>query len=94
MTDDRRAADRMLTGVLAPMLRRSADAMRELTLPIGSPEHCAHAISAYAQAGAERIFVWPLARRASSNSSASAPTWFRSSSSARERGDELGGASS
>ena len=61
MTDDRRAADRMLTGVLAPMLRRSADAMRELTLPIGSPEHCAHAISAYAQAGAERIFLWPLA---------------------------------
>ena len=61
VTDDRAAADRMLTGVLAPMLRRSADAMRELTLPIGSPEHCAQAISAYAQAGAERIFLWPLA---------------------------------
>ena len=50
----------MLTDVLAPLLRRPVEALRELTLPIGSPEHCAQAITAYAQAGAERIFVWPL----------------------------------
>ena len=61
VTEDHRAAERMLTDVLAPMLRRPAEVLRELTLPIGSPEQCAQAISAYAQAGAERVFVWPLA---------------------------------
>jgi 2-methylisocitrate lyase-like PEP mutase family enzyme len=43
------------------MLGRSVEALRELGLPIGSTEQCAERISAYAEAGAERIFVWPLA---------------------------------
>ena len=51
----------MLADVLAPMLDRRVDALRELSLPIGSAADCAERISAFRDAGAERIFVWPLA---------------------------------
>jgi alkanesulfonate monooxygenase SsuD/methylene tetrahydromethanopterin reductase-like flavin-dependent oxidoreductase (luciferase family) len=61
VTDTRRDADRMLADVLAPMLNRPVDALRDLALPIGSAEQCAERIAAYAQAGAQRVFVWPLA---------------------------------
>ena len=61
VTDRRREADRMLGETLAPMLNRPIEALRDLALPIGSAEQCAERISAYAEAGAERIFVWPLA---------------------------------
>ena len=56
--------ERTIADVLAPMLRRPAEAVRELRLPIGTPEQCAEAISAYARAGAQRIFLWPLADEA------------------------------
>jgi alkanesulfonate monooxygenase SsuD/methylene tetrahydromethanopterin reductase-like flavin-dependent oxidoreductase (luciferase family) len=61
VTDSRREAERTLTDVLAPLVNRPVDALRELALPIGTPELCAERISAYARAGAERVFVWPLA---------------------------------
>ena len=61
VTDSRRDAERVLGDVLAPMLRRSVEQLEELALPIGSPEQCAERIGAYEEAGAERIFVWPLA---------------------------------
>jgi alkanesulfonate monooxygenase SsuD/methylene tetrahydromethanopterin reductase-like flavin-dependent oxidoreductase (luciferase family) len=61
VTESRREADRVYEDVLAPMLRRPADAIRELALPIGPPELCAERIAAFKQAGAQRIFVWPLA---------------------------------
>jgi 2-methylisocitrate lyase-like PEP mutase family enzyme len=61
VTEKQRDADRMLTDVLAPLLNRPAEALRELALPIGPAEQCAERISAYADAGAERIFLWPLA---------------------------------
>jgi alkanesulfonate monooxygenase SsuD/methylene tetrahydromethanopterin reductase-like flavin-dependent oxidoreductase (luciferase family) len=61
VTDEPREAERVLADVLSPMLRRPVEALRELALPIGSPEQCAERISAYAEAGAERVFVWPLA---------------------------------
>jgi alkanesulfonate monooxygenase SsuD/methylene tetrahydromethanopterin reductase-like flavin-dependent oxidoreductase (luciferase family) len=61
VTDSRREANRVLADVLAPMLNRPVEALRDLALPIGSPEQCAERIGAYAEAGAERIFVWPLA---------------------------------
>lgn len=60
VTESRRAADTLIADVLAPMLRRPAEAVRELSLPIGPPELCAERISAYQQAGAERILVWPV----------------------------------
>jgi alkanesulfonate monooxygenase SsuD/methylene tetrahydromethanopterin reductase-like flavin-dependent oxidoreductase (luciferase family) len=61
VTDAAADAERMLADVLAPLLRRPVEALRDLALPIGSPEQCAERISAYAEAGAERVFVWPLA---------------------------------
>jgi alkanesulfonate monooxygenase SsuD/methylene tetrahydromethanopterin reductase-like flavin-dependent oxidoreductase (luciferase family) len=61
VSESRRDAERMLAEVLAPMLRRPVEALRELALPIGSAEQCAERVSAYRDAGAERIFVWPLA---------------------------------
>jgi alkanesulfonate monooxygenase SsuD/methylene tetrahydromethanopterin reductase-like flavin-dependent oxidoreductase (luciferase family) len=61
VTDRRRDAERMLADVLAPMLNRPLEDLRELALPIGSAEQCAERMSAYADAGARRIFVWPLA---------------------------------
>jgi alkanesulfonate monooxygenase SsuD/methylene tetrahydromethanopterin reductase-like flavin-dependent oxidoreductase (luciferase family) len=61
VTESRRDADRMLEDVLAPMLNRPIEALRDLALPIGAAEQCAQRISAYEEAGAERIFVWPLA---------------------------------
>jgi alkanesulfonate monooxygenase SsuD/methylene tetrahydromethanopterin reductase-like flavin-dependent oxidoreductase (luciferase family) len=61
VTDKRGDADRVLADVLAPMLNRPVEALRDLALPIGSPEQCAERIAAYAEAGAERVFVWPLA---------------------------------
>jgi alkanesulfonate monooxygenase SsuD/methylene tetrahydromethanopterin reductase-like flavin-dependent oxidoreductase (luciferase family) len=60
ITEDRARADRMLTDVLAPMLNRPAEALRPLSLPIGPPELCAERLVAYARAGAQRVFVWPL----------------------------------
>jgi alkanesulfonate monooxygenase SsuD/methylene tetrahydromethanopterin reductase-like flavin-dependent oxidoreductase (luciferase family) len=61
VTDSAADAERMLADVLAPMLRRPVEALRDLALPIGSPQRCAERIAAYAEAGAERVFVWPLA---------------------------------
>jgi alkanesulfonate monooxygenase SsuD/methylene tetrahydromethanopterin reductase-like flavin-dependent oxidoreductase (luciferase family) len=61
VSEARGDAERMLGEVLAPMLNRPIEALRELALPIGSAEQCAERISAYRDAGAERIFVWPLA---------------------------------
>jgi alkanesulfonate monooxygenase SsuD/methylene tetrahydromethanopterin reductase-like flavin-dependent oxidoreductase (luciferase family) len=61
VTDSAADAERMLADVLAPMLRRPVEALRDLALPIGSTDQCAERIAAYAEAGAEHIFVWPLA---------------------------------
>jgi len=61
VSEARRDAERMLGDVLAPMLNRPIEALRELALPIGSAEQCAERISAFQEAGVQRIFVWPLA---------------------------------
>jgi alkanesulfonate monooxygenase SsuD/methylene tetrahydromethanopterin reductase-like flavin-dependent oxidoreductase (luciferase family) len=61
VSEARRDAERMLGDVLAPMLNRPLEELRDLALPIGSAEQCAQRITAYQEAGAERIFVWPLA---------------------------------
>ena len=59
VTEDERKATEVLEEVLAPMLRREVDELRAL-LPIGLAEHCASVVQAYADAGAERIFIWPI----------------------------------
>jgi alkanesulfonate monooxygenase SsuD/methylene tetrahydromethanopterin reductase-like flavin-dependent oxidoreductase (luciferase family) len=60
VTEDRDDAERMLTDVLAPMLNRPVEAIRSLSLPIGPAEVCAERLRAFADAGAQRLFVWPL----------------------------------
>lgn len=57
VTEDPAEADRVRTGVLAPILRRDPG---ELELCIGSAEQCAELLSRYAEAGCERVYVWPL----------------------------------
>jgi len=60
VTEDRAEADRLLADVLAPMLRRPV-AELSAQLPIGPAEHCARILRAYRDAGAQRVFLWPLA---------------------------------
>ena len=60
ITEDTKRAERMLTDVLAPMLKRPVEALRALSLPIGPAELCAERLSDFARSGAQRIFLWPL----------------------------------
>ena len=60
VTEDRARAETLLADVLAPMLNRPAEPLRAL-LPIGSAEECASKLLAYERAGAQRVFLWPLA---------------------------------
>jgi alkanesulfonate monooxygenase SsuD/methylene tetrahydromethanopterin reductase-like flavin-dependent oxidoreductase (luciferase family) len=59
ITSEARDADRALRETLAPMLRRDPDTLRE-QLCVGSPEHCAALLSRYAEAGCERVHLWPI----------------------------------
>jgi alkanesulfonate monooxygenase SsuD/methylene tetrahydromethanopterin reductase-like flavin-dependent oxidoreductase (luciferase family) len=59
ITDDVADADRVLHDVLAPMLRREPDALRD-QLCVGPPERCAELLSRYAEAGCKRVHLWPL----------------------------------
>jgi alkanesulfonate monooxygenase SsuD/methylene tetrahydromethanopterin reductase-like flavin-dependent oxidoreductase (luciferase family) len=61
VTEDVRQAETMIGDILAPMLNRDADELRAAALPIGPAELCAQRISDYARAGAQRMFLWPLA---------------------------------
>jgi alkanesulfonate monooxygenase SsuD/methylene tetrahydromethanopterin reductase-like flavin-dependent oxidoreductase (luciferase family) len=58
--DDPAKVARVLADVLAPMLNRPVESLRSLHLPIGPAEACAERLSAFAAAGVERIFLWPL----------------------------------
>lgn len=60
VTEDRALADALLADVLAPMLKRPVEQLRTI-LPIGSPEECAARLQPYERAGAQRVFLWPLA---------------------------------
>ena len=59
VTDDRVDAERALRDVLAPVLRRDAESLRD-HLCIGSAEHCAEILSGYARAGCDWVQLWPL----------------------------------
>ena len=52
-------ADRVLAEVLAPILGRHPDELRGQVC-VGSAEHCAELLARYAEAGCERVFLWPL----------------------------------
>ena len=59
ISEDAGDADRVLREILAPMLRRDPAALSD-QLCIGSAAHCAELLSRYAEAGCERVYLWPL----------------------------------
>ena len=59
VSEDQAESDRVLAEVLAPLLNRDADELRG-QLCVGSPDHCAELLSRYAEAGCQRVYVWPL----------------------------------
>jgi len=59
VTEDRAERDRVLRDVLAPLLGRDPEDLREL-LCIGSAGHCAELLSRYERAGCEWVQLWPL----------------------------------
>ena len=59
VTEDRARAEAVFADVLAPMLNRPVEELRAI-LPIGPAEECAEKLLAYARAGAQRVFLWPL----------------------------------
>ena len=56
---DRADGERVVADILAPLLGRAPDALRAQVC-VGSPEHCAELLSRYAEAGCERVYLWPL----------------------------------
>jgi hypothetical protein len=56
---DRAEGDRVLGDVLAPMLNRDPADLRAQVC-VGPVEHCAELLSRYAEAGCERVYLWPL----------------------------------
>lgn len=59
ITDDAGDADRVLSEVLGPLLRRDPETLRD-RLCVGSPERCAEVLSRYAAAGCKRVHLWPI----------------------------------
>jgi alkanesulfonate monooxygenase SsuD/methylene tetrahydromethanopterin reductase-like flavin-dependent oxidoreductase (luciferase family) len=59
ITEDEREADRVLRAVLAPLLKRDPDVLHG-QLCIGPAEQCAELLSRYAEAGCQRVHLWPL----------------------------------
>jgi alkanesulfonate monooxygenase SsuD/methylene tetrahydromethanopterin reductase-like flavin-dependent oxidoreductase (luciferase family) len=59
VTEDRAEGDRVLAEVLAPLVRRDP-AELAAQVCVGPAEHCAELLARYAEAGCERVYVWPL----------------------------------
>jgi alkanesulfonate monooxygenase SsuD/methylene tetrahydromethanopterin reductase-like flavin-dependent oxidoreductase (luciferase family) len=59
LSEDRAEADRVLGDVLAPLLRRDPEELRSQVC-VGPAGHCAELLSRYAEAGCERVYLWPL----------------------------------
>jgi alkanesulfonate monooxygenase SsuD/methylene tetrahydromethanopterin reductase-like flavin-dependent oxidoreductase (luciferase family) len=59
VTESRAERDRVLRDVLGPLLRRDPEELGEQVC-VGSAEHCAALLSRYAEAGCERVYLWPL----------------------------------
>jgi alkanesulfonate monooxygenase SsuD/methylene tetrahydromethanopterin reductase-like flavin-dependent oxidoreductase (luciferase family) len=59
VTEDRAERDRVLRAVLAPLLKRDPDELADQVC-VGSAERCAELLSRYAEAGCQRVYLWPL----------------------------------
>jgi alkanesulfonate monooxygenase SsuD/methylene tetrahydromethanopterin reductase-like flavin-dependent oxidoreductase (luciferase family) len=63
ITDDRTEAERVLRERLVPTVHRPEEMLRE-RLPIGPAELFAEKLTAFANAGVQRVFIWPVADEA------------------------------
>jgi hypothetical protein len=59
ISEDRAQGDRVLAEVLAPVLGRDPDELRSQVC-VGPAGHCAELLSRYAEAGCDRVYLWPL----------------------------------
>jgi hypothetical protein len=59
VSEDRAEGERVLTEVLAPILGRDPEALRGQVC-LGPAGYCAELLSRYAEAGCERVYLWPL----------------------------------
>lgn len=59
ITGSRAERDRMLSGVLSPLLGRDS-AQLGAQVCVGSADHCVELLSRYAEAGCQRVYLWPL----------------------------------
>jgi 2-methylisocitrate lyase-like PEP mutase family enzyme len=50
----------MTLPTIAPLLNRPVEELRSLSLPIGPVEVCAERLAAFPDAGAQRLFIWPV----------------------------------
>jgi len=60
VTDDAAEADRVLRERVAPVVHRPEEVLRE-RLAIGDADHVAQKLVAFAKAGVQRVFIWPVA---------------------------------
>jgi alkanesulfonate monooxygenase SsuD/methylene tetrahydromethanopterin reductase-like flavin-dependent oxidoreductase (luciferase family) len=60
ITDSTAEAERVLTERVVPTIHRPEDVLRQ-RLPIGSPDAFAERLVAFARAGVQRVFIWPVA---------------------------------
>ena len=60
ITDTRAEAEAVMRERLVPTINRPEEVLRE-RLPVGPPEHLADKLSAFARAGVQRVFIWPVA---------------------------------
>ena len=63
ITEDRSEAERILADVLGPAVERDPDYLRPRVC-VGSAARCAGLLARYAEAGLERVFLWPLGEEA------------------------------
>lgn len=59
ITDSRAEADRVLRERIIPTVHRPPDVLRE-RLPIGPAERFAEKLAAFARAGVQRVYLWPV----------------------------------
>ena len=63
ITEDHGEADRVMHERVVPTVHRPEDLLRQ-RLPVGSAELFAEKLSAFASAGVQRVFLWPIADEA------------------------------
>jgi alkanesulfonate monooxygenase SsuD/methylene tetrahydromethanopterin reductase-like flavin-dependent oxidoreductase (luciferase family) len=59
ITEDRSEAERVLADVLGPAVKREPEYLSPRVC-VGSADHCLDLLARYAEAGLERVFLWPL----------------------------------